>query len=149
VLPNLSACIATPTLPGCSVVLPNLSACIATPTLPGCSVVLPTLSQCATNKTAAGCEVVLPPTQTNADQPIAQAISSTINIINTPPTVKPPAASVVLAGDNKPSPSELKPADAKPADAKPDEKKDQKKETVVAKDTGAKKDEPVKKLYCN
>jgi uncharacterized repeat protein (TIGR02543 family) len=38
VLPNLPACIADPSLAGCSVVLPSFSACLTTPNLPGCSV---------------------------------------------------------------------------------------------------------------
>ena len=41
-------------------------------------------------------------------------------------------------------------SDTKSDEKKSDEKKsDEKKDTVVAKDSGAKKDEPVRKMYCN
>lgn len=94
--------------------------------------------------------MVLPPTQNQTNDPIAQAISATVNIINTPPLVNAPSVPDVVVDGSKSPPLESKPADPKPTDAKPgDEKKDDKTATVVAKDTGAKKDEPVKKLYCN
>ncbi|MFZ6720916.1 filamentous hemagglutinin N-terminal domain-containing protein [Undibacterium sp. Ji49W] len=59
-LPSLAACIATPTLAGCSSVLPSLAACIANPALNGCSVVLPSAETCRVSPTTAGCSAVLP-----------------------------------------------------------------------------------------
>src|SRR5471030_2903536 len=60
VLPSLSSCTTNPTQAGCSVVLPSLSSCTTTPTLAGCSAVLPSLSSCTTTPTLAGCSAVLP-----------------------------------------------------------------------------------------
>jgi filamentous hemagglutinin family protein len=176
VLPTLSQCTATPTAAGCSAVLPTLAQCVASPTLQGCSAVLPPVSICVSNPSAAGCAVVLPPiaTQTPANTPITQAINTTVNLINTVAvnpistfTIKPssplPAPTVnsstgsgsnnstatanTTAADSGAGTSST--ADAKTDDTKKDDKKDDKKDTVVAKDTGAKKDEPVKKMYCN
>ncbi|MFZ6767290.1 filamentous hemagglutinin N-terminal domain-containing protein [Undibacterium sp. Di26W] len=59
-LPSLAACIATPTLQGCSSVLPSLAACMAKPDLNGCSVVLPSIETCRASPTVAGCSTVLP-----------------------------------------------------------------------------------------
>ncbi|MDB6087941.1 MAG: filamentous hemagglutinin family outer membrane protein [Gammaproteobacteria bacterium] len=93
VLPSLTQCTATPTAPGCGVVLPSLAQCTVAPTLAGCSAVLPTLTMCTSNSQAAGCIVVLPPaTQTRDSAPISQAISTTINIINTSTTTVVPVA---------------------------------------------------------
>jgi len=58
--PTLAACIATPSLSGCSSVLPTMATCIATPLTQGCGVVLPTIGQCITTPTASGCIAVLP-----------------------------------------------------------------------------------------
>ena len=116
--------------------------------------------------------MVLPPVNNQVDQsgPVAQTINSTINIINTvtksvaaptpvtplvPATSSPPATGTTsgdaTGGANTATSTAATPApdDTKKDDAKKDEKKDDKNETVLAKDTGAKKDEPVKKLYCN
>ncbi|MDM5178392.1 filamentous hemagglutinin N-terminal domain-containing protein [Massilia sp. DJPM01] len=56
----VSACSANPTLSYCAAVLPSVDACTANPAMPGCSVVLPTLSQCVATPAAPGCSVVLP-----------------------------------------------------------------------------------------
>jgi filamentous hemagglutinin family protein len=128
VLPTLAQCSASPTLAGCSVVLPTLAQCTSTPTLAGCSVVLPPVSACVANPAAVGCQVVLPPTQGNPpNQPLAVALNTTVNIVNTssPPSQGTP-----------------------PADKK-DGKKDDKTGTTVAKDNGAKKDAPPPKTFCN
>ena len=159
VLPNLAACIAAPTLPGCSVVLPNINSCIATPSLPGCTVVMPTLAQCTSNPTLTGCQIVLPPTQQSAEQPLSQALNNTLNIINSLASVPNPSipvggATLPVVVLKPPAPADTpktadKPADKSVADPdKKDAKKDA-KEVVLAKNTTTKKEEPVKKLYCN
>jgi hypothetical protein len=56
----LSACIADPALRYCASVLPSVSACSANPDLPGCAVVLPSLASCITAPATAGCSAVLP-----------------------------------------------------------------------------------------
>jgi hypothetical protein len=73
-------------------------------------------------------------------------LNETIKIISTmdvkQESVKTPPA--------VPSGQESKPSDTKPSDAKKDEKKEEKKDDKSAvKDNGPKKEEPVKKLYCN
>jgi len=144
VLPTISACSAAPSLPGCAAVLPSLGTCVASPTLLGCSAVLPTTSQCATSPTLAGCESVLPVVSGNDNsQPVTQALNTTINIIN---TVTQTPTTVVSTGNGISSTSA---GDGKSSNTKDDVKKDDKNDTVLAKDTGAKKDEPVKKMYCN
>ncbi len=177
VLPTLSACVLAPSGVGCSVVLPSLTACSAAPTLAGCTAVLPSLASCVATPSAAGCAVVLPPVDrcvadpslaicvivspTQNNQPVAQALNLAVNfglaltpdshgvapIIGVPDKASAPGGPMSGAqpGTTAPPP----PDDSKVVDSKKDDKKDDKKDTVVAKDTGAKKDEPVKKLYCN
>ena len=58
--PNINACIADPTLTGCSSVLPNLDSCMITPSALGCTVVLPSLASCVSAPSTLGCDVVLP-----------------------------------------------------------------------------------------
>ena len=123
VLPTLTMCNATPTLPGCSAVLPTLASCTATPTLPGCSVVLPPINACLLNPTDAGCGAVVSKLGSQADQPLTQALNSTVNIINT--------------GVNNSSATDT------------DKKAEIKEEPSIVKKDEAKKEEPVKKLYCN
>lgn len=168
VLPSLASCVATPTLAGCTAVLPSLAACVTTPTLAGCAQVLPPVDQCTINPSAAGCSTVFTQIQTQVNQPVVQAINATVNIVNTvtttvsapanfaPVNVSTPVADTKSSGDSAAggvatttAPSSEKPDATKSDDTKKDEKKDDKKDTVLAKDTGAKKDEPVKKLYCN
>ncbi|MES2130690.1 MAG: filamentous hemagglutinin N-terminal domain-containing protein [Pseudomonadota bacterium] len=164
VLPSLSTCTATPTAAGCSAVLPSLAQCVASPTLQGCAAVLPPVDVCVSNPSASGCVAVVPPTQSQEpDEPISQALNTTVNLVNTITTttlqtvplltiaksVTPTSGGSAAQGTTPPA-ADAK-SDNKTADTKADEsKKDDKKDTVAAaKDTGAKKDEPVKKLYCN
>ena len=159
VLPGLSACTANPAAAGCSAVLPTVAQCTSSPTLQGCSVVLPPVATCQTDPTLPGCTVVVPPLQsTEPEAPIVQAINVTVNLINsvtadvktpTPVVATTTAGSGGASASGNSSGDAGKPADTKATEAKKDDKKDEKSDTVAAKDTGAKKDEPVKKLYCN
>ncbi|MDD5175911.1 MAG: filamentous hemagglutinin N-terminal domain-containing protein [Sterolibacterium sp.] len=76
--PTVSACIANPTLSGCSAVLPPLSTCTTNPTAAGCSAVLPPLSTCTANPAAAGCSAVLPPLSTCTTNPTAAGCSAVL-----------------------------------------------------------------------
>ena len=76
-----------------------------------------------------------------------------MNIINSAATIATPiksAGSTASASTDSTPPVNAQTGETKKADDKTEEKKDDKKEnTTIAKDSGAKKDEPVKKLYCN
>jgi hypothetical protein len=99
--------------------------------------------------------VVLPPLQVqiNTSQPLSQAINSTVNIINSAAIITTPAkptGTTASTSTDSTLPVNAQTGDTKKADDKTEEKKDDKKdEATIAKDNGAKKDEPVKKLYCN
>jgi filamentous hemagglutinin family protein len=83
VLPTLSQCVSVPTKAGCVAVLPTLVQCGASPTLQGCSVVLPTISSCAAHPVDATCTVLTPVAQSNAPMsPVAQAVNTTVVLIN-------------------------------------------------------------------
>jgi filamentous hemagglutinin family protein len=140
VLPTLAQCIAIPSLPGCSAVLPTLTQCVVSPTLQGCSVVLPTVSTCATNPTMAGCEVVLPTTQTQTNEPVTQAINSTVNLINT--TIVPTGLPVIPGGTTPKSSTSTSGTSSSTSTKKTD--------TVATNDSGVtKNDAPATKMYCN
>ena len=120
---------------------------------------MPTLAQCTSNPTLTGCQIVLPPTQQSAEQPLSQALNNTLNIINSLASVPNPSipvggATLPVVVLKPPAPADTpktadKPADKSVADPdKKDAKKDA-KEVVLAKNTTTKKEEPVKKLYCN
>jgi hypothetical protein len=79
--------------------------------------------------------VVLPLTQIISSAPIAEAISTTVNIINTSTVT---VASPTNAGKTTDTVTDAPKADAKKADQK---------DTAVIEKTGA-KNEPVKKMYC-
>jgi len=163
VLPTLTQCIVMPNLTGCSAVLPTLAQCTATPNLPGCSVVLP-VDPCVLDPLAAKCGSGLPPVQTKTptNEPVNQAINSTINAVNTvnptTPTLLPPPASQAPpppppqtdtgagAAANSPGTSNNGSEDGS---KKNDNPKAEKKDTVISKDSGEKKNDVVKKMYCN
>jgi hypothetical protein len=149
VMPTLSQCTATPSLVGCGVVLPSLAQCSVTPTLAGCSAVLPSLSACTTTPTLAGCSVVLPTTQTAANQPVTQAINSTINIINTSTTTSTTPIVTLTALTTNSNKADAGKDDKTSETKKDDTKKDDTKDTLVSDKTGVKNDSPAKKLYCN
>jgi filamentous hemagglutinin family protein len=155
VLPALSVCITAPTTAGCSTVLPPIGSCTANPTLAGCSSVLPTLSQCVATPTLEGCSVVvpitvLPGTPTQTRDAVLDTVNSTVNTIvlaTTGSQVATVAASPIKQAAGGGSGSQPnKPAEN--SDSK-DEKKDDKKTTAGPDDSGAKKNESTKKMYCN
>ena len=150
VLPTVTACTTNPAAAGCSAVLPSLAQCTTSPTLAGCSSVLPTVSQCVSNPSLPACTVVLPPIRGSNAQPVAQAINTTVNLIQTvtsslsPPTAPSTVASTVtdksggssLAGDASATKKDDKVSD---------------KEAVKSSDAigVAKNDTAAKKMYCN
>jgi filamentous hemagglutinin family protein len=155
VLPALSVCITAPTTAGCSTVLPPIGSCTANPTLAGCSSVLPTLSQCVATPTLEGCSVVvpvtvLPGTPTQTRDAVSDKVNSTVNTIvlaTTTSQVATDAASPARQAAGGASGSQPnKPAENSDST---DEKKDDKKTTAGPDDSGAKKNESTKKMYCN
>jgi filamentous hemagglutinin family protein len=161
VLPSLATCSSAPATAGCGAVLPTLAQCVVTPALAGCSVVLPPVDVCVSNPGAAGCVAVVPPIQSQPDGPVAQALNTTINVINTV-TITPasPAGAArtssgggsgsgAAGGDTGSSASTGGPAATSSTPDDGDGKKnDDKKDTVVAQQTETKK-EVSKKTYCN
>lgn len=107
----------------------------------------PTLSQCVLTPDLAGCSSVLPPTSPTAEnQPITQAINSTINIINTS-TIPPTATLTALTTTDKDTSTGK---DDKTSDNKLDEKKkDDKKDIASSDKPGVKNEDAAKKMYCN
>ena len=99
----------------------------------------------------------VPLTPPAPSEPIAQAINSTVNVINSSNSANapivptpPPSPTTSSTPDSKTSSTAASgSADSKADEKKTEDKKDEKANTVVAKDNGAKKDEPVKKMYCN
>ncbi|WP_436143424.1 two-partner secretion domain-containing protein [Duganella sp. LjRoot269] len=159
VLPSLASCSSAPTTAGCSAVLPTLAQCTSTPTLAGCSVVLPPVNVCLSNPNAAGCVVVVPPVQSQSDGPIAQALNTTINVINAvTPAGGAPVVPIVArtssgggsgsSGNDSGTTSSTGGPAATSSTPDDSEKKDVKKEDVVAQKTETKK-EVQKKTYCN
>lgn len=130
VLPSIAACIATPTAAGCSVVLPALAACITTPSVAGCSAILPSIAVCAATPSLAGCTAVLPPvaSSTPANQPLVQAINTTVSLVNTSTTT------LVAKADKD---QDLKKEDTKDAT------------TVAQSPAAGGKVDSSKKMYCN
>lgn len=140
--------------------------------------VLPSLAACRANSTLPGCSVVLPVTQQSGqNEPVAQVVESTLSIINNVSDTGNKVAEVSKVftdtkaaksdtsnsktssvADTKLAAADDTKTDAKAAvadkveekkDEKKEEKKDDKKDNASNKDSGAKKDEPAKKLYCN
>ena len=155
-----------PTAAGCSVVLPTLATCIANPAAAGCSAVLPPLATCVTDPTLPGCSS--PTLQKELDVIVTgvnlaqQTIVDTTIITSTKPSDLTGSGGSSIGGGDKTSSGSGgstggssssssdaagQPSGVRPKEDKEDENKDDK--TVVAKDSGAKKDEPVRKLYCN
>jgi len=143
VLPTLAQCTGTPTLSGCGAVLPTVAQCTATPSLAACSVVLPPVGACATAPTSPGCTAVLPPViaSSTQSQPVLQATNAVVNLVNT-------TIPKVVAGSDASSTSSIASGGSAKDDKKPDSTKDgtDKPGTQVS---GAVKDEPAKKMYCN
>ncbi len=154
VLPTLAACIAAPGLPGCVAVLPTVASCMVTPGLPGCSAVLPPVDVCLSNPSAAGCVAAVPPPQPQSSGPIAQALNTSINVINATTAVvsggvKSPSAGGGGGGDTPSTASNGGPAATSSTPDDGDSKdKGEKKEGVVAQKTETKTEAP-KKTFCN
>jgi filamentous hemagglutinin family protein len=166
VLPSLNACIATPSLQGCSAVLPTAAACIVSPTLPGCSVVVvptpplppaprppvpspsvaptptppPSADICTIAPNSALCQVLSPPTASEPVKPVQQASNEVIRTVtsaqSTPVGPQTPVFTDVSSDAPKTTGTD------KPAD------KADTKEVASADKSGAKND-PVKKMFCN
>jgi filamentous hemagglutinin family protein len=142
VLPTLATCSSAPATAGCSAILPTLAQCTSTPTLAGCSAVLPPVSVCVSNPGAPGCTVVVPPVQSQSNGPIAQALNTTINVINAVTTTVGGAGGNSSAGGGGPSGTSGTP------DNKDSKKTDDTKEGAVAQKNDSGKD-AAKKTYCN
>ncbi len=177
ILPSLAACVSTPTLAGCSAVLPTLASCTSNPSLSGCVVVLPptqSSSGSAPLEKALDSSVNIINTTTsntgNTTQVptifagLTQVTKPEAKVEGTAPaptSLEAPKAAETKTGETKLASNDTSTApkgdaktdEAKKADAKKDEeaKKEEPKKGEVSsdKDSGAKKDEPVKKLYCN
>lgn len=177
VLPTLTTCTTNPAQAGCTAVLPSLSSCTANPTLAGCTAVLPTAEQCLSNSSLAGCSTVIttasrclkdptlpecqpvlspntpsstPVTQTS---PVAAVENTIIQLSNTTNTSSPlgsnsqPSGSSPSATTGGASASGSAPNENKQEGK--DEGKDERKTTGGPDDSGVKKNEPAKKMYCN
>jgi hypothetical protein len=88
--------------------------------------------------------VVVPPTSVAQSAPVAQAINTTVALVNTQGSPAAPAF-VAQAGSDSSASKE----NAKAADTKPDSKKDSAKEEPVKESTPAAKNDLAKKMYCN
>jgi hypothetical protein len=154
ILPTLTQCQGNSKLPGCDVVLPTLAQCIGSPTLQGCDVRLPTLAVCAAAPSTAGCEAVLPTAsfcsthpadascvtlsgsggagQNTQGTPVAQAVQTVVQIINT----TAPAVTTLATSKGDGDASSTKPGEraSGPLQAEP---------------IGVKNEKPATKLYCN
>jgi hypothetical protein len=155
ILPTLTQCQGNSKLPGCDVVLPTLAQCIGSPTLQGCDVRLPTLAVCAAAPATAGCEAVLPTAsfcsthpgdascvtlsgsggagQNTKGTPVAQAVQTVVQIINT----TAPAVATLATSKGDGDASSTKPGEraSGPLQAEP---------------IGVKNEKPAnKKMYCN
>lgn len=103
----------------------------------------PSPNICTIAPTSALCLALAPPSQSSPVKPLTQATNAALNLIAANPLFKTPGTTEQTASAGPVV------ASAKPDDKKTDEKKSDKKDSVVSKDSGAKKDEPVKKTYCN
>jgi len=93
------------------------------------------IDQCQLNPGLPGCQLVLPPAEAQPINPVQQAVSQTIQVINSAGS-DPAQVSVASA-----------PEEGKDKQAKKDDDKGEK----LSQDntTGAKKNEPATKMYCN
>jgi hypothetical protein len=161
ILPTLTQCQGNTKLPGCDVVLPTLAQCIGSPSLQGCDVRLPSLAVCAAAPATAGCEAVLPTAsfcsthpgdascvtlsgsggtgQSTQGAPVAQAVQTTVQLINTSvPAVTVVAAAASASGAGKSD-----------SDASAVKQGERTAVTAAAEQSGVKNEKPATKLYCN
>ena len=152
VLPSLAICSSAPATAGCSAVLPTLAQCTSTPTLEGCSVALPPVDVCITNPSAAGCVAVVPPSPSQSSGPIAQALNTSINVINATTAVVSGGVKSPTAGGGGGASSTTGSGGPSAAASTPDDGdskgKGDRKEGVVAQKTETKTEIP-KKTFCN
>jgi filamentous hemagglutinin family protein len=157
ILPTLTQCQGNSKLPGCDAVLPTLAQCIGSPSLQGCDVRLPSLAVCAAAPGTAGCEAVLPTAsfcsthpgdascvtlsgsggagQNTQGTPVAQAVQTVVQLINTSaPAVAPAAASSGAGSGGDASAVRTSERASGPAQAEP---------------IGVKNEKPAIKAYCN
>ncbi|MES2877686.1 MAG: filamentous hemagglutinin N-terminal domain-containing protein [Pseudomonadota bacterium] len=106
------------------------------------ALVAPTLSECRDRPMMAGCASVVNAMIT-MQSAVAQALNSTVNIINTNTVQTSPHSMPVITASSA-TPTEPSDAQAKADNAEKDEKKDD----SIAKPEGEKRDVP-KKMYCN
>jgi filamentous hemagglutinin family protein len=169
VLPTLSACVASPALAGCSAVLPTLTQCTATPALTGCAVVLPTLAQCAASPALQGCSAVVPaaadcsvtpslpacvvvspaPPAAPVENPVAEAISATVSIINTVTTTSSSGASLAPVSAAATASTAASAGSGSDTQNKDEAKKEEKVAATPVKAIGAKNEPAKPKTYCN
>jgi filamentous hemagglutinin family protein len=114
----------------------------------------PSADICTIAPNSALCQVLSPPTASAPVKPVQKAINSTINVINlasaaqVPVTASPRNAPAGGNADNGTSIASTTTSSATD-DQKSEIKKDDKKDTLASKDSGVKKDEAAKKMYCN
>ncbi|OWW20800.1 hypothetical protein [Noviherbaspirillum denitrificans] len=160
VLPTLSSCTNSPTLPGCTAVLPTMSTCTAAPTTAGCTAVLPTLAQCSATPTLAGCSVVVPTANKCVLNPSAPECVVVLPVTDTGSTSSPvnlitetvvETSNLVLTTTAMMSSNQLQPdsGSSSGGGSGSEGKKIDKKTLSSTDDSGAKKNEPVRKMYCN
>ena len=147
VLPSLNACTVDPAQAGCTAVLPTLAQCSANPAQAGCAAVVPAASKCVANPTAAECQTVLPATETKTvTNTITEKVTDTTNTV-VRVSVQASASKVQSGSGSSSGGGNSRPAEQAPD--KGEEKKDDRKTASNADDSGAKKNEPAKKMYCN
>jgi hypothetical protein len=155
-------------LSGCSAVLPTLSQCSTNPNQEGCPVVISKATECITTLglSSSGCETVLPPTKPTTDTTVTiptvenpvSPVKETVDLVVTTTVsaqalvTKAPVGSGTSSGGSGGGTQQTssKPAEKSSSSSdKSDDKKDEKKTTSGPEDSGAKKNEPAKKMYCN
>jgi filamentous hemagglutinin family protein len=162
VLPPVNICLSNPTAAGCAAVLPPASSQTANEpvqqainnTVNIINTVTTTVTVPATPVFVSTVRVSLPqPTSPSSETGTSSPTSSSSGATTPGPTSSTSStgsASSSTAGSA--APANAPTADKKDdttAESKKEEKKDDKANTILAKDNGVKKDEPVRKLYCN
>ncbi|HEY0846901.1 MAG TPA: filamentous hemagglutinin N-terminal domain-containing protein [Noviherbaspirillum sp.] len=178
VLPTLSSCMANQMQPGCTAVLPTVEQCLADSTVAGCSTVITSTSRCLREPTLPECRPVLPP-DTPAPPPVApptaetspvvavensviQLTSTTTPIVQSSRQSQPSGTSASSSSSSSSSTASSSNASNTSSQAtsstsssentqeeKSEDKKDEKRTTAGPEDSGAQKNEPAKKMYCN
>ena len=167
VLPSVESCLGNSALAGCSTVLSSTSRCLREPTLPECQPVLPP------DVTPAPPSVVLPPAETSPvvsvensviqhtavstpamqtarpSQPSGTSTSSTSSTASSSTSSTSTSSSSSSSSTSSASERTSSTSNESTQQEASDDKKDEKKTTSSTNDSGATKNEPVRKLYCN